>query len=158
MQTIKANGITINYQVDGPAGAPWIVLSNSLATNLAMCIANLRICARPVVLKSLRVLSAGQITINVRLLITSVISWPEMPVGASAMDCAQTALSTAVLYCDLLLNAGLVGSIRHGNDGEVSFSPRVMLLFNRIHFPVGFSQQPLGINAILRVKGCAQAE
>jgi len=33
---IKANGITINYQVDGPDGAPWIVLSNSLATNLAM--------------------------------------------------------------------------------------------------------------------------
>jgi 3-oxoadipate enol-lactonase len=33
---IKANGITINYQVDGPEGAPWIVLSNSLATNLAM--------------------------------------------------------------------------------------------------------------------------
>ena len=33
---IKANGITINYQVDGPEGAPWLVLSNSLATNLAM--------------------------------------------------------------------------------------------------------------------------
>jgi 3-oxoadipate enol-lactonase len=33
---IKANGININYQVDGPEGAPWIVLSNSLATNLAM--------------------------------------------------------------------------------------------------------------------------
>ena len=33
---IKANGISINYQVDGPEGAPWIVLSNSLATNLAM--------------------------------------------------------------------------------------------------------------------------
>jgi 3-oxoadipate enol-lactonase len=36
MQKIKANGITINYQIDGPEGAPWIVLSNSLATNLAM--------------------------------------------------------------------------------------------------------------------------
>src|SRR5271155_4230266 len=33
---IKANGITINYQIDGPAGAPWIVFSNSLATTLAM--------------------------------------------------------------------------------------------------------------------------
>jgi 3-oxoadipate enol-lactonase len=33
---IKANGINMNYQVDGPEGAPWIVLSNSLATNLAM--------------------------------------------------------------------------------------------------------------------------
>jgi 3-oxoadipate enol-lactonase len=33
---IKANGITINYQVDGPEGAPWLIFSNSLATNLAM--------------------------------------------------------------------------------------------------------------------------
>src|SRR5262247_1404486 len=33
---IKANGISMNYQVDGPDGAPWLVLSNSLATNLAM--------------------------------------------------------------------------------------------------------------------------
>jgi 3-oxoadipate enol-lactonase len=33
---IKANGITINYQLDGPEDAPWLVLSNSLATNLAM--------------------------------------------------------------------------------------------------------------------------
>jgi len=33
---IKANGISINYHVDGPDGAPWLVLSNSLATNLAM--------------------------------------------------------------------------------------------------------------------------
>jgi 3-oxoadipate enol-lactonase len=33
---IKANGISITYQVDGPDGAPWLVLSNSLATNLAM--------------------------------------------------------------------------------------------------------------------------
>jgi 3-oxoadipate enol-lactonase len=35
MQT-KANGITINYQVDGSEGAPWLVFSNSLATNLGM--------------------------------------------------------------------------------------------------------------------------
>jgi 3-oxoadipate enol-lactonase len=33
---IKANGITINYQIDGPEGAPWIVFSNSLATSTAM--------------------------------------------------------------------------------------------------------------------------
>jgi len=37
---VKANGITINYRVDGPDGAshdaPWLVFSNSLATNLAM--------------------------------------------------------------------------------------------------------------------------
>ena len=33
---IKANGITINYQVDGPDGAPWLIFSNSLATNLTM--------------------------------------------------------------------------------------------------------------------------
>ena len=33
---IKANGIPINYQVDGPEGAPWLIFSNSLATNLAM--------------------------------------------------------------------------------------------------------------------------
>jgi 3-oxoadipate enol-lactonase len=33
---IKANGITINYQVDGPEGAPWLIFSNSLATNLDM--------------------------------------------------------------------------------------------------------------------------
>jgi len=33
---IKANGITINYQLDGPDGAPWLILSNSLATNLTM--------------------------------------------------------------------------------------------------------------------------
>jgi 3-oxoadipate enol-lactonase len=32
----KANGININYQVDGPEGAPWIVFSNSLATSIAM--------------------------------------------------------------------------------------------------------------------------
>ncbi len=33
---IKANGIDINYQIDGPDGAPWIVFSNSLATSTAM--------------------------------------------------------------------------------------------------------------------------
>src|SRR4051812_46762442 len=32
---IKANGITVNYQIDGAQGE-WLVLSNSLATNLAM--------------------------------------------------------------------------------------------------------------------------
>jgi 3-oxoadipate enol-lactonase len=33
---IKANGITINYQIDGAEGAPWLVFSNSLATSIAM--------------------------------------------------------------------------------------------------------------------------
>jgi 3-oxoadipate enol-lactonase len=33
---IKANGIHINYEVDGPDGAPWLILSNSLATNFHM--------------------------------------------------------------------------------------------------------------------------
>ena len=33
---IKANGININYQIDGPDSAPWIVFSNSLATTTAM--------------------------------------------------------------------------------------------------------------------------
>ncbi len=33
---IKANGITINYQIDGPERAPWLVFSNSLATSTAM--------------------------------------------------------------------------------------------------------------------------
>ncbi len=33
---IKANGITINYQIDGPDTAPCLVFSNSLATSLAM--------------------------------------------------------------------------------------------------------------------------
>jgi 3-oxoadipate enol-lactonase len=32
---VKANGITINYAVDGPDGAPWLIFSNSLATDLA---------------------------------------------------------------------------------------------------------------------------
>jgi 3-oxoadipate enol-lactonase len=33
---LKTNGISINYQVDGLRGAPWLVLSNSLATNFGM--------------------------------------------------------------------------------------------------------------------------
>jgi 3-oxoadipate enol-lactonase len=33
---VNANGISINYQIDGPEGAPWLVLSNSLITNLSM--------------------------------------------------------------------------------------------------------------------------
>ena len=33
---IKANGIDINYQIDGPEGAPWMIFSNSLATSTAM--------------------------------------------------------------------------------------------------------------------------
>jgi 3-oxoadipate enol-lactonase len=33
---IKANGITFNYEVEGPEGAPWVAFSNSLATNLSM--------------------------------------------------------------------------------------------------------------------------
>ncbi len=33
---IKANGITFNCEIEGPAGAPWLVFSNSLATNLSM--------------------------------------------------------------------------------------------------------------------------
>ena len=32
----NANGISINYQIDGPEGAPWLILSNSLLTNLSM--------------------------------------------------------------------------------------------------------------------------
>jgi 3-oxoadipate enol-lactonase len=33
---IKVNGIDVNYQVDGGGDAPWLVLSNSLATNVSM--------------------------------------------------------------------------------------------------------------------------
>ena len=33
---VKANGISFNVAIDGPEGAPWLVLSNSLLTNLAM--------------------------------------------------------------------------------------------------------------------------
>jgi len=32
---IKANGINIHYDVDGPPDGPWLIFSNSLATNLA---------------------------------------------------------------------------------------------------------------------------
>jgi 3-oxoadipate enol-lactonase len=32
---VKANGISINYEIDGPPDAPWLIFSNSLATNLA---------------------------------------------------------------------------------------------------------------------------
>ena len=31
-----ANCITINYRIDGPEGAPWLIFSNSLATSLSM--------------------------------------------------------------------------------------------------------------------------
>jgi 3-oxoadipate enol-lactonase len=33
---VEANGININHQIDGPQNAPWLVLSNSLATNLSL--------------------------------------------------------------------------------------------------------------------------
>ena len=33
---ISANGISLNYEVDGPDGAPWITFSNSLAADLTM--------------------------------------------------------------------------------------------------------------------------
>jgi len=33
---INANGISINTQIDGPEGAPWIIFSNSLITDLTM--------------------------------------------------------------------------------------------------------------------------
>jgi len=33
---IEANGVSLNYRLDGPEGAPWLMLSNSLATNLSM--------------------------------------------------------------------------------------------------------------------------
>src|SRR5216684_4348771 len=32
---VRANGISINYEIDGPPDAPWLIFSNSLATNLA---------------------------------------------------------------------------------------------------------------------------
>ena len=32
----QANGINFNCRIDGPEGAPWLMLSNSLATNLTM--------------------------------------------------------------------------------------------------------------------------
>jgi 3-oxoadipate enol-lactonase len=33
---VKANGITFNYEIEGLEGAPWLVLSNSLACNVSM--------------------------------------------------------------------------------------------------------------------------
>src|SRR5215813_5614514 len=33
---INANGISFNYQIDGREGAPWLIFSNSLMTNLSM--------------------------------------------------------------------------------------------------------------------------
>src|SRR4051812_13130137 len=33
---VKANGISINYTIDGKDGAPWLIFSNSLATDLTM--------------------------------------------------------------------------------------------------------------------------
>lgn len=33
---VKANGITFRCEIDGPEGAPWLMFSNSLATNLGM--------------------------------------------------------------------------------------------------------------------------
>ena len=33
---VTANGISINHRIDGREGAPWLVLSNSLATDLTM--------------------------------------------------------------------------------------------------------------------------
>ncbi len=33
---VKANGINFNVEVEGPEGAPWLILSNSLATDLHM--------------------------------------------------------------------------------------------------------------------------
>jgi 3-oxoadipate enol-lactonase len=33
---VKANGIDINYRIDGPEGAPWLMFSNSLVTNIGM--------------------------------------------------------------------------------------------------------------------------
>ena len=43
---IKANGISMNHRIDGPQGAPWLVLSNSLATNLTMWDEQVRALAR----------------------------------------------------------------------------------------------------------------
>jgi 3-oxoadipate enol-lactonase len=33
---VNANGINFNVEIDGPEGAPWIIFSNSLITNLSM--------------------------------------------------------------------------------------------------------------------------
>ena len=32
---VKANGIRINYTIDGSKSAPWVVMSNSLMTDLS---------------------------------------------------------------------------------------------------------------------------
>ncbi len=36
MAVIKANGIAIQYRIDGPENAPWLTFSNSHATNLSL--------------------------------------------------------------------------------------------------------------------------
>ena len=33
---VKANGIGFNCEISGPDSAPWLIFSNSLATNLHM--------------------------------------------------------------------------------------------------------------------------
>ena len=33
---ITLNGVSLNYEVDGPDGAPWVTFSNSLATNISL--------------------------------------------------------------------------------------------------------------------------
>src|SRR5262249_13176353 len=33
---LEANGVHINYRIDGPEGAPWVTMSNSLATTHRM--------------------------------------------------------------------------------------------------------------------------
>lgn len=33
---VAANGISVHYRIDGPADAPWLIFSNSLATDLSM--------------------------------------------------------------------------------------------------------------------------
>jgi 3-oxoadipate enol-lactonase len=32
---VKANGIAINCRIDGREGTPWLILSNSIVTNLS---------------------------------------------------------------------------------------------------------------------------
>lgn len=36
MPEAHVNGITLNYRIDGPEGAPWLTFSNSLATDLSL--------------------------------------------------------------------------------------------------------------------------
>lgn len=36
MPKTEVNGITLNYRIDGPEGAPWVTFSNSLATDLSL--------------------------------------------------------------------------------------------------------------------------